>query len=96
MPHIVLASKSPRRHELLRRMGITDFAQGEMGVLVFIDLPQEGDEAVKGEGLCEAESVKAVSEIYSPVRNSDSRMPSERMTRMNVPYCQRIKVSSEA
>ena len=26
MPHIVLASKSPRRHELLRRMGITDFS----------------------------------------------------------------------
>ena len=46
--------KYTRSHEWLQllddgaaRMGITDFAQGEMGVLVFIDLPQEGDEAVK-------------------------------------------------
>ena len=34
----------------------------------------EGDEAVKGEGLCEAESVKAVSEIYSPVNGSVRRV----------------------
>ena len=73
--------KYTRSHEWLQllddgaaRMGITDFAQGEMGVLVFIDLPQEGEEAVKGEGLCEAESVKAVSEIYSPVNGSVRRV----------------------
>ncbi len=66
--------KYSKSHEWLQllddgmaRMGITDFAQSEMGVLVFVDLPQEGDEAVKGESLCEAESVKAVSEVYSPV-----------------------------
>ena len=61
--------KYTRSHEWLQllddgaaRMGITDFAQGEMGVLVFIDLPQEGDEAVKGEGLCEADAPESVND----------------------------------
>ena len=73
--------KYSKSHEWLQllddgtvRMGITDFAQSEMGVLVFVDLPQEGDEAVKGEGLCEAESVKAVSEVYSPVNGVVKRV----------------------
>lgn len=49
------------------RMGITDYAQNAMGTLVFVNLPQVGDEAAKHKPLCEAESVKAVSEVYSPV-----------------------------
>lgn len=48
-------------------MGITDFAQGELGDLTFVELPQVGDQAVAGEEIGSVESVKAASEIYSPV-----------------------------
>ncbi len=48
-------------------VGITDFAQSELGDLVFINLPQEGDAAAAGESLCDVESVKAVSDVMSPV-----------------------------
>lgn len=48
-------------------VGITDYAQNEMGGLVFINLPVAGDSAVKDEALCDIESVKAVSDVISPV-----------------------------
>ena len=48
-------------------VGITDFAQSSLGDLVFINLPQEGDEAVAGEAFGDLESVKAVSDLISPV-----------------------------
>ena len=48
-------------------VGITDFAQSELGDLVFINLPQEGDEVVAGEAFGDVESVKAVSDLLSPV-----------------------------
>jgi len=48
-------------------VGITDFAQSELGDLVFINLPQEGDEVTKEESFCDVESVKAVSDVVSPV-----------------------------
>jgi len=48
-------------------VGITDFAQSELGDLVFINLPQEGDEVEKDESFCDVESVKAVSDVMSPV-----------------------------
>ena len=48
-------------------VGITDFAQSELGDLVFINLPQEGDEVTAGESFCDVESVKAVSDVMSPV-----------------------------
>ena len=48
-------------------VGITDYAQSEMGDLVFINLPMEGDPATAGEALCDIESVKAVSDVISPV-----------------------------
>ncbi len=48
-------------------IGITDYAQSELGGLVFINLPHVGDEAVQGEVLCDVESVKAVSDVISPV-----------------------------
>ena len=47
-------------------VGITDFAQSELGDLVFINLPQEGDEVTKEESFCDVESVKAVSDVMSP------------------------------
>jgi len=48
-------------------LGISDFAQSELGELVFADLPEEGDELTAGETACEIESVKAVAEVYAPV-----------------------------
>ena len=48
-------------------IGISDFAQNELGGLVFVNLPEPGDEVVMGETFADVESVKAVSDIYSPV-----------------------------
>ena len=48
-------------------VGITDFAQSELGDLVFINLPQPGDAVTKEEPFCDVESVKAVSDVISPV-----------------------------
>lgn len=48
-------------------IGLSDFAQSELGDIVFVNLPQEGDEIVAGEALGDVESVKAVSDVISPV-----------------------------
>lgn len=48
------------------RIGISDHAQHELGDLVFINLPSEGDELHYGESFCDVESVKAVSDINAP------------------------------
>ncbi len=48
-------------------MGITDYAQDELGDIVFIELPAEGTEVTKGEDFIVVESVKAVSDVYAPV-----------------------------
>ena len=48
-------------------IGITDHAQDALGDIVFIDLPQIGDEVICGESFADVESVKAVSEVISPV-----------------------------
>lgn len=49
------------------RIGLTDHAQSELGDIVFINLPQPGDALAMGESFADVESVKAVSDIYSPV-----------------------------
>ncbi len=48
-------------------IGITDHAQAELTDIVFVELPEVGKEIKKGEELCVVESVKSVSEIYSPI-----------------------------
>jgi glycine cleavage system H protein len=48
-------------------VGITDHAQSELGDIVFIELPKPGAKINKGETFGSVESVKAVSDIYSPV-----------------------------
>ena len=48
-------------------IGITDYAQGELGDVVFVELPKVGAQLKAGQSLGTVESVKAVSEIYSPV-----------------------------
>lgn len=47
------------------RIGLTDYAQKELGDLVFVNLPQEGDEVEVGSAFGDVESVKAVSDVYS-------------------------------
>lgn len=48
-------------------VGITDHAQHELGDIVFVDLPKPGAKVTKGQSFGSVESVKAVSDIYSPV-----------------------------
>lgn len=48
-------------------IGLTDYAQSELGDLVFVNLPEVGDEVTVGEAFADVESVKAVSDVYSPV-----------------------------
>ncbi|MBR2782274.1 MAG: glycine cleavage system protein GcvH [Oscillospiraceae bacterium] len=48
-------------------VGLTDFAQSELGDIVFVNLPEVGDEVVAGESFADVESVKAVAEVISPV-----------------------------
>jgi len=55
-------------------VGLTDFAQDALGDLVFINLPQEGDCVTAGETLCDVESVKAVSDVFSPVTGTISEV----------------------
>ena len=63
-----------KEHEWLRQeedgsvtIGITDHAQKELGDVVFVELPKVGDKVEAGQACGTVESVKAVSEIYSPV-----------------------------
>ena len=48
-------------------IGISEFAQDALGDVVFVNLPQEGDEVVAGDAFGDVESVKAVSDLLSPV-----------------------------
>ena len=62
-----------REHEWARRkgkaivVGITDFAQDQLGDVVFVELPEVGDPVKKGESFGVVESTKAVSELFAPV-----------------------------
>jgi glycine cleavage system H protein len=49
------------------RIGITHFAQSELGDIVFVELPQVGDEIKTNEPFGSVESVKTVSELYAPI-----------------------------
>lgn len=65
--------KYSKDHEWVRMedgvavIGISDFAQSELGDVVFVNLPQEGDGVTAGEPFGDVESVKAVSDLVSPV-----------------------------
>ena len=61
-------------HEYLKRtadgvyqVGITDYAQGELGDIVYVELPRPGDKFARMEVFGTVEAVKAVSDLYSPV-----------------------------
>jgi glycine cleavage system H protein len=53
-------------------VGITDYAQGSLGDIVFVELPKVGQEIQAGSTFGSVESVKAVSDLYSPVTGSVS------------------------
>ena len=66
--------KYSRDHEWVKMLddntaliGISDFAQSELGDLVFVNLPEEDDDIAVGEAFADVESVKAVSDVFSPV-----------------------------
>jgi glycine cleavage system H protein len=65
--------KFTRDHEWIRvegdeaTVGITSYAQDQLGDIVFVDLPEAGRALVKGEEFAVIESVKAASEVYAPV-----------------------------
>ena len=62
-----------KSHEWLKEedgvctVGLTDFAQDSLGDIVFVNLPQAGDAVTAGEAFGDVESVKAVSDVISPV-----------------------------
>ena len=58
-------------------IGITDYAQDALGDLVFVNLPEEGDEVETEAVFADVESVKAVSDIYSPVTGVVSEVNEE-------------------
>ena len=65
--------KYSKTHEWVRTdgnvtvIGLTDYAQNELGDIVFVNLPAEGDGVVAGETFADVESVKAVADVFSPV-----------------------------
>ena len=67
------ALRYAKTHEWLKEedglftVGLTDFAQHALGDIVFVNLPQEGDPVAAGEAFGDVESVKAVSDVVSPV-----------------------------
>ena len=66
-------TKYSKDHEWMKEengvvvIGISDFAQDALGDVVFVNLPGEGDEVTAGEAFGDVESVKAVSDLVSPV-----------------------------
>ena len=66
--------KYTKQHEWARidddgtaTVGITDYAQEKLGDVVFVELPEEGDEIVQDESFGTVESVKAVSDLFAPL-----------------------------
>ncbi|MCE5196025.1 MAG: glycine cleavage system protein GcvH [Negativicutes bacterium] len=81
IPQNLLYSKSHewvlRLDETTVRIGITDMAQQLLGDLVYINLPEVGDAVTSGETFSDVESVKAVSDIFSPVTGEISAVNEE-------------------
>lgn len=73
MAHTPTDLKYTQQHEWARpegdviTMGITDYAQGALGDLVFVELPAKGKQVKQGDTFVVVESVKAASEVYAPV-----------------------------
>ncbi len=76
MAKVLADLKYTKSHEWVKEeeglyvVGLTDFAQESLGDIVFINLPEEGDDVTAGESFADVESVKAVSDVFSPVSGS--------------------------
>ncbi|HNJ47518.1 MAG TPA: glycine cleavage system protein GcvH [Novosphingobium sp.] len=53
-------------------VGITDYAQGQLGDITFVELPEAGASVAKGDAPCVVDSVKAASDVYSPASGTVS------------------------
>jgi len=76
--------KYTKSHEWIRvlengiiEIGLSDFAQQEMGDIVFVNLPKTGESLSTGSVFADVESVKAVSDIYSPLNGKVSEINGE-------------------
>ena len=58
-------------------VGITEYAQGELGDVVFVELPQIGKQVKQGESFGTIEAVKAVSDLYAPIAGDVTEINSE-------------------
>ncbi|MDO5350157.1 MAG: glycine cleavage system protein GcvH [Lachnospiraceae bacterium] len=58
-------------------VGLSDYAQDALGDLVFVNLPETGDTVSAGETFADVESVKAVSDVYSPVSGTVAEVNEE-------------------
>ena len=73
MANVPAELKYTKSHEWVKEedglyvVGLTDFAQEALGDIVFINMPEEGDDVASGESFADVGSVKAVSDVYSPV-----------------------------
>lgn len=73
MSNIPEELKYTKSHEWVKEedgvitVGLTDYAQSALGDIVFINLPEEGDDVTAGQAFSDVESVKAVSDVFSPV-----------------------------
>ncbi|MCM3897149.1 MULTISPECIES: glycine cleavage system protein GcvH [Gordonia] len=59
------------------RVGITDYAQGQLGDVVFVQLPEIDSEVEVGESFAEVESTKSVSDIFGPLNGTISKVNDE-------------------
>ena len=64
-------------NETTATVGLTDYAQSELGDLVFVNLPEVGDAVTAGETFADVESVKAVSDVYCPVTGTVAEVNEE-------------------
>ena len=73
MANVPAELKYTKSHEWVKEedglyvVGLTDFAQEALGDIVFINMPEEGDDVASGESFADVESVKAVPDVFSPV-----------------------------
>ena len=62
------------REDNLATVGISEFAQEELGEIAFVELPQVGKIVERGEAVCSIDSLKSTSEIYAPVSGTVVRI----------------------
>jgi glycine cleavage system H protein len=62
------------RDNNLVRVGISEFAQSELGEIAFVELPELGKVVKRGEAVCSVDSLKSTSEIYAPVSGTVTRI----------------------